>query len=99
MNVDYYQVPESTHTYTTYTHTAMSIKFEDLEELLKNDNKVKVGGELGVSCNPHHDRCANTKAAQGVDIDGIVRGKYISKKKFMSSAKPSADFGFCSVIL
>jgi glutamine synthetase len=37
--------------------------------------------------------------ALGVDVDGVIRGKYVSKKKFMSSAKPDADFGFCSVIL
>ncbi|KIS66234.1 putative glutamine synthetase [Mycosarcoma maydis] len=53
------------------------IKYSDLEELLKNDNKVKVAG---------------------VDVDGIVRGKYVSKKKFLSAAKPDSDFGFCSVI-
>lgn len=32
----------------------------------------------------------------GVDIDGILRGKLISKKKFLSVAKDG--FGFCSVI-
>lgn len=32
----------------------------------------------------------------GVDVDGILRGKLISKKKFLSVAK--AGFGFCSVI-
>lgn len=32
----------------------------------------------------------------GVDIDGIMRGKLISKKKFLSVAKDG--FGFCSVI-
>ncbi|KAF7533198.1 hypothetical protein G7Z17_g13550 [Cylindrodendrum hubeiense] len=32
----------------------------------------------------------------GVDVDGILRGKLISKKKFMSIA--TAGFGFCSVI-
>lgn len=32
----------------------------------------------------------------GVDIDGILRGKLISKKKFLSIAE--AGFGFCSVI-
>ncbi|SNX85368.1 probable glutamine synthetase [Melanopsichium pennsylvanicum] len=54
-----------------------AVTYADLEELLKNDNKVKVGG---------------------VDVDGIVRGKYVSKKKFLSAAKPDSDFGFCSVI-
>lgn len=32
----------------------------------------------------------------GVDIDGILRGKLMSKKKFLSIAKEG--FGFCSVI-
>ncbi|KAG9998702.1 glutamine synthetase/guanido kinase, partial [Aureobasidium melanogenum] len=32
----------------------------------------------------------------GCDIDGILRGKLVSKKKFLSIAK--SGFGFCSVI-
>ncbi|KAL9108051.1 MAG: hypothetical protein Q9227_007157 [Pyrenula ochraceoflavens] len=32
----------------------------------------------------------------GIDVDGILRGKLISKKKFLSIAKDG--FGFCSVI-
>jgi len=32
----------------------------------------------------------------GVDVDGILRGKLVSKKKFLSVAKEG--FGFCSVI-
>lgn len=32
----------------------------------------------------------------GVDVDGILRGKLISKKKFLSIAK--GGFGFCSVV-
>ena len=32
----------------------------------------------------------------GVDIDGVLRGKVISKKKFLSVAKDG--FGFCSVL-
>lgn len=32
----------------------------------------------------------------GVDIDGILRGKVVSKKKFLSVAKDG--FGFCSVL-
>jgi glutamine synthetase len=32
----------------------------------------------------------------GVDVDGILRGKLISKKKFLSVVE--AGFGFCSVI-
>jgi glutamine synthetase len=32
----------------------------------------------------------------GVDIDGVLRGKLVSKKKFLSVAKDG--FGFCSVV-
>jgi glutamine synthetase len=32
----------------------------------------------------------------GVDVDGILRGKLISKRKFLSVAKDG--FGFCSVV-
>jgi glutamine synthetase len=32
----------------------------------------------------------------GVDIDGVLRGKLVSKKKFLSVAKDG--FGFCSVL-
>lgn len=40
---------------------------------------------------------ADTKVkVAGVDIDGVLRGKIISKKKFLSVAKDG--FGFCSVI-
>ncbi|KAL0946698.1 hypothetical protein HGRIS_012885 [Hohenbuehelia grisea] len=33
----------------------------------------------------------------GVDVDGVLRGKYMSKDKFLSAAS-SDGFGFCSVI-
>lgn len=40
---------------------------------------------------------ADTKVkVAGVDIDGLLRGKIISKKKFLSVVKDG--FGFCSVI-
>lgn len=32
----------------------------------------------------------------GIDVDGMLRGKLVSKKKFLSVA--TAGFGFCSVI-
>ncbi|PPQ63260.1 hypothetical protein CVT24_006785 [Panaeolus cyanescens] len=48
----------------------------ELEDLLKNDIKVKVAG---------------------VDVDGVLRGKFMSKDKFLSAAKYDG-FGFCSVI-
>ncbi|KYK58002.1 glutamine synthetase [Drechmeria coniospora] len=40
-----------------------------------------------------HDACVKVA---GVDVDGILRGKVISRKKFLSIAE--AGFGFCSVI-
>ncbi|KAF8809026.1 glutamine synthetase/guanido kinase [Phlegmacium glaucopus] len=33
----------------------------------------------------------------GIDVDGVLRGKFMSKEKFLSAAK-SDGFGFCSVI-
>ncbi|KAJ8472719.1 hypothetical protein ONZ45_g16555 [Pleurotus djamor] len=33
----------------------------------------------------------------GVDVDGVLRGKFMSKEKFLSAAS-SDGFGFCSVI-
>ncbi|KDR73647.1 hypothetical protein GALMADRAFT_251423 [Galerina marginata CBS 339.88] len=33
----------------------------------------------------------------GIDVDGILRGKFMSKEKFLSAAKADG-FGFCSVI-
>jgi glutamine synthetase len=44
------------------------------------------------------DLLANDKAVKlaGVDVDGILRGKLMSKTKFLSIA--SSSFGFCSVI-
>ncbi len=38
----------------------------------------------------------NAVKLAGVDIDGILRGKLVSKKKFLSIA--ASGFGFCSVI-
>lgn len=32
------------------------------------------------------------------DIDGILRGKYLDKAKFLSAAQPGAGFGFCDVV-
>ncbi|UZJ51028.1 hypothetical protein CBS101457_000348 [Exobasidium rhododendri] len=40
----------------------------------------------------------NKVKVAGIDIDGVLRGKYMSKKKFLSAAKPGAGFGFASVI-
>lgn len=38
----------------------------------------------------------NSVKLAGVDVDGVLRGKLVSKKKFLSIAK--SGFGFCSVI-
>ncbi|RDB22260.1 Type-1 glutamine synthetase 2 [Hypsizygus marmoreus] len=50
--------------------------FEDLNNALKDDIKVKVAG---------------------IDVDGVLRGKFMSKQKFLSAAS-SDGFGFCSVV-
>ncbi|KIJ41255.1 hypothetical protein M422DRAFT_209374 [Sphaerobolus stellatus SS14] len=34
----------------------------------------------------------------GIDVDGVLRGKFMSKDKFISAASESDGFGFCSVI-
>lgn len=49
---------------------------KELEELLRDDIKVKVAG---------------------IDVDGVLRGKYMSKAKFLSAVEGDG-FGFCSVI-
>ncbi|ORY67826.1 glutamine synthetase [Pseudomassariella vexata] len=38
----------------------------------------------------------NSVKLAGIDVDGVLRGKLVSKKKFLSIAK--SGFGFCSVI-
>lgn len=38
----------------------------------------------------------NSVKVAGVDVDGVLRGKLMSKKKFLSVAQ--AGFGFCSVV-
>ncbi|KAJ9118007.1 hypothetical protein QFC24_006279 [Naganishia onofrii] len=38
----------------------------------------------------------NKVKVAGVDVDGVLRGKFMSKAKFLSAAK--SEFGFCSVI-
>jgi glutamine synthetase len=32
------------------------------------------------------------------DIDGVLRGKYLHKQKFLAAAQPDAGFGFCNVV-
>lgn len=45
---------------------------------------------------PHLLRDDNKVKLAGLDVDGMLRGKVISKKKFLSIA--GEGFGFCSVI-
>jgi glutamine synthetase len=40
-----------------------------------------------------HDTCVKVA---GIDVDGVLRGKLMAKKKFLSISKDG--FGFCSVI-
>ena len=51
------------------------VNIKNLAEVLKNDNKVKLGG---------------------IDVDGQLRGKLMSKNKFLQVAEEG--FGFCSVV-
>jgi glutamine synthetase len=41
---------------------------------------------------------ANRVKVAITDLDGILRGKFISKDKFLSAAKPDGGFGFCDVV-
>jgi glutamine synthetase len=34
----------------------------------------------------------------GVDIDGVLRGKTVSKSKFLSAIRSSSGIGFCSIV-
>ncbi|EKM82464.1 hypothetical protein AGABI1DRAFT_111081 [Agaricus bisporus var. burnettii JB137-S8] len=45
----------------------------------------------------HYLRSDTKVKVAGMDVDGILRGKLISKEKFLSAAQ-SDGFGFCSVI-
>ncbi|KAF8586538.1 glutamine synthetase/guanido kinase [Ramaria rubella] len=40
----------------------------------------------------------NKVKVAGIDVDGVLRGKFMSKEKFISAATESDGFGFCSVI-
>lgn len=62
--------------------------FDELKELLKDDEMVKVAGK---------PRNLGSEADfPGVDVDGVLRGKIMSKSKFLSAAE--TDFGFCGVV-
>jgi hypothetical protein len=77
--------------------------YDDLVALLEHDNKVKVAGQSFRSFNIpllHSGLTAKSNCSflvAGVDVDGVLRGKFMSKAKFLSAAK--SEFGFCSVIL
>ena len=64
---------------------------DELKELLKDDVKVKVAGVSTMEPVGCRSSCP------GVDVDGILRGKFMSKEKFLSVVK-SDGFGFCSVV-
>ena len=73
--------------------------FDELKELLKDDDKVKVAGMSSyMPISVALPRFARIRAhTTGVDVDGVLRGKFMSKNKFLSIVK-SDGFGFCSVI-
>ncbi|KAH8662608.1 putative glutamine synthetase [Xylariales sp. PMI_506] len=52
--------------------------------------------EITVETLPELLKDDNKVKLAGLDVDGVLRGKIVSKKKFLSIAK--AGFGFCSVI-
>lgn len=52
--------------------------------------------ELSVSDLPELLKNDISVKVAGVDVDGVMRGKLMSKKKFLSIAE--SGFGFCSVI-
>lgn len=53
-------------------------------------------GAITVETLPELLQNDNKVKLAGIDVDGMLRGKVISKKKFLSIAKEG--FGFCSVI-
>lgn len=61
--------------------------------------KIQADEQITVEALPkllEHDSAVKVA---GCDIDGILRGKLMAKKKFLSLAKsPPLSFGFCSVI-
>ncbi|KAI9697415.1 MAG: hypothetical protein M1836_004693 [Candelina mexicana] len=59
-------------------------------------SKVKPNSELTAQDLPKLLENDTKVKVAGVDVDGILRGKLMSKKKFLSIA--SDGFGFCSVI-
>jgi glutamine synthetase len=74
--------------------------FDELVNLIADDNKVKVAGTLVNPPPPPLVNVFRTRSSllinSGLDIDGVLRGKFMSISKFKSAAKSS--FGFCSVI-
>ncbi|KAK4058438.1 hypothetical protein OIO90_000597 [Microbotryomycetes sp. JL221] len=59
--------------------------FEELKDILSDDDKVQASAERLI-----YD-------VAGVDVDGILRGKIMTKEKFLSACK-AGGFGFCSVV-
>lgn len=60
---------------------------------MSNQNKE---AEVTLESLPNILRDDNKVKLAGIDADGILRGKLVSKKKFLGIAKEG--FGFCSVI-
>jgi glutamine synthetase len=63
--------------------------YDEIVKLLENDTKVKVAGQFGLGL---------YLIETGIDVDGVLRGKIMSKSKFLSCIKSDGQFGFCSVI-
>ena len=61
-----------------------------------NDAQSAADGEI--TCEKLSELLADDNSVKlaGIDVDGMLRGKLVSKKKFLSIA--AEGFGFCSVI-
>ena len=68
--------------------------YEQLQTLLKDDIKVKVAGPPSAY---YHRSQLIIDCFTGVDVDGVLRGKIMSKSKFLSAVKHDG-FGFCSIV-
>lgn len=82
--------------------TGAPTSFKELEDLLQQDTKVKVAGKCSrlshlLSTSYHKTRRGHITDKTGIDEDGVLRGKIMSKSKFLSAVK-TEGFGFCSVI-
>lgn len=70
--------------------------YEQLVQLLDGDDKVKVAGESSSSCREQRPQWGADNT--GIDVDGVLRGKIMSKEKFLGIVEGGEGFGFSSVV-